>query len=265
MTTSEIIGYVASAFIGISLGLVGGGGSILTVPVLVYLFGINSVLATAYSLFIVGVTSLAGTLPFFKRDLIDIRAALIFSGPSMVSVFLARKFLLPSLPDSFFVFNMTITKESVIMVVFAFMMIAVSYSMISKPFIDTDTVRIPKTQYWIFAIEGLVVGSVTGLVGAGGGFLIIPALVIYAGLPMKTAVGTSLIIIAIKSLFGFLGDVSNMDINWGFILVFSFISIIGIFIGAMMSNRFPLKVLPKVFGWMVLGVAIYILIRELLV
>ncbi len=222
MTLIEIIGYISAAFIGISLGLIGGGGSILTVPVLVYLMGISPVTATAYSLFIVGFSSLIGGINYARKGLVDYKTGIVFTIPAFIAVYLTRLLLIPALPKTwFFIGNLEITLSIGIMVIFALLMIAASYSMIKDRKTlkeDLNSTKVPqKFNYSLIIVEGLVVGTLTGLVGAGGGFLIIPALVILAKLPMKEAIGTSLLIIAVKSLIGFVGDVqAGGNIDWRF-------------------------------------------------
>lgn len=261
----EIIGYFSAVVIGISLGLIGGGGSILTVPVLVYLFKIDKILATSYSLFIVGITSLLGTTTYHKNGLINLKTALIFGTPSIIAVFITRRYLLPFIPNEMGDLGfILITKELLIMVLFAVMMIAASYSMIKKPKFKNESLRNePQVfNYPLIAIEGLVVGTLTGLVGAGGGFLIIPALVILSKLPMKEAIGTSLLIIAAKSLIGFTGELSQINIDWTFLLLISLLSIGGLFIGMTLSKKIDGDKLKPAFGWFVLIMGVYILISE---
>ncbi|MDO1448391.1 sulfite exporter TauE/SafE family protein [Rhodocytophaga aerolata] len=264
MTALEIIGYAASVMIGLSLGLIGGGGSILTVPVLVYLLGVNPVLATAYSLFVVGATSLVGSFSFMKRKLVDYRTALVFALPSFISVFLTRKYLVPAIPDPVFTLgSFEVTKSIAIMVFFALVMVAASISMIRSKRKEEETSGEIKYNYPLIGVEGALVGVLTGIVGAGGGFLIIPALVIVARLPMKMAVGTSLLIIAAKSLVGFLGDISNQPINWTFMLLFTALSVGGIFIGSYLSTKINSDHLKRGFGWFVLLMGFYIMLKEL--
>src|ERR1043165_929717 len=185
----EIAGYIAAILIGISLGLIGGGGSILTVPVLVYLMGVNPVLATAYSLFIVGTTSLAGALPKYGQGLVDIRTAIVFGTPSIIAVFATRKFLIPEIPaEVFSVDGVVITKSILLMLLFAVLMLAASFSMIRDKKVQQENADKQHFNYPLIMLEGAVVGMLTGLVGAGGGFLIIPALVLLSKLPMKKAV-----------------------------------------------------------------------------
>jgi uncharacterized membrane protein YfcA len=260
----EYIGYLASILIGISLGLIGGGGSILTVPVLVYLFAVDAVTATAYSLFIVGLTSAVGSFDYFRKGLVNIRTAIVFGIPSIVAVFLTRAYIVPAIPKEIFsIGEFTITKSILLMLLFAVLMIAASYSMIKKDKKPTaETSGKQEFNYPLILIEGLVVGALTGLVGAGGGFLIIPALVVLSKLPMKEAVGTSLVIIAAKSLIGFFGESSETVIQWGFLALVSVFAIGGIFVGTALSKRIDGAKLKPAFGWFVLVMGIYIIIKE---
>ncbi|MCF8202814.1 MAG: sulfite exporter TauE/SafE family protein [Crocinitomicaceae bacterium] len=262
-----IFGLLSSTVIGISLGLIGGGGSILTVPVLVYLFKVDPVLATAYSLFIVGLSSLVGAFPKYKAGMIDLKTAVVFGIPSIIAVFLTRKVLVPAIPATLFeVGGISVTKALAMMILFAVLMVAASVSMIRDKKKEETLSSEPRVfNYPMILLEGAVVGVLTGLVGAGGGFLIIPALVMLSKLPMKQAVGTSLLIIAAKSLIGFTGDVSenaaNMD--WVLLSIVTGLAIIGIFIGNQLSKKVDGAALKKGFGWFVLVMGIYIIIKEL--
>lgn len=264
MDVNLILGYIGALFIGAILGLIGGGGSILTVPVLVYLLYMNPIIATAYSLFIVGVSSLFGAIKNIQKGLVDFRTAIVFSIPAFIAVYSTRKFIVPRIPEKlFFVGDYEVTRDLGIMVFFAMIMLLASISMI---FIKREDVNeeetIVKYNYPMITIEGLVVGIITGLIGAGGGFLIIPALVLLAKLPMKKAVATSLLIIAIKSLIGFIGDVENLEIDWNFLLTFTSISVVGMFIGIYLNKFIDGKKLKKGFGWFVFIMGIYIIIKE---
>lgn len=267
----EIIGYIASLIIGISLGLIGGGGSILTVPVLVYLFGVEPVLATAYSLFIVGLSSLVGAFPKYKQGLVNLKTALIFGIPAITAVYATRRFIVPLIPAHVFsIGDFVITKNILMMVLFAILMVFASVSMIREKNKNgngngngNETEGEQKFNYPLILLEGAVVGMLTGLVGAGGGFLIIPALVLLSKLPMKQAVGTSLLIIAAKSLIGFTGDLSHYTMDWKLLLIVTALAIAGIFIGDGLSKKIDGNKLKKGFGWFVLVMGIYIIIKEL--
>ncbi len=262
----ESIGFAASIVMGLSLGLIGGGGSILTVPILVYLFGVDPVLSTAYSLFVVGLTSLVGSISHFKSGNVHLKTAAVFGLPSILSVYATRKFIVPIIPDPFFsIGSLTFTKPLFVMVLFAILMLLASISMIRKPKKETCESKGVNYNYPLIFVEGLLVGGVTGLVGAGGGFLIIPALVLLAGLPMKQAVGTSLLIIGLKSLIGFTGDLgSGQLIDYRFMLLFSAFAMVGILVGSYFTRFIPNEKLKPVFGWFVLVMGLYILGKELL-
>jgi len=261
----EYLGYFSSILIGVALGLIGGGGSILTVPVLVYLFAVDAVAATAYSLFIVGLTSAVGSVSYFKNKLVNIKTAVIFGIPSIIAVFMTRAYLVPAIPKTVVTLgDFVVTKSILMMLLFAILMIAASYSMIKKSVKTTETTEPQKFNYPLILIEGVVVGVLTGLVGAGGGFLIIPALVILSKLPMKEAVGTSLVIIAAKSLIGFFGEGGETTMNWNLLLSVTAFAIIGIFIGTMLAKKIDGNKLKPAFGWFVLIMGIYIIIKETL-
>ena len=248
------------------MGLVGGGGSILTVPALVYLLGLNPVISTAYSLFVVGVTALVGAFQNLRKGLVDVRTAFVFAVPAFIAVYLTRRYLIPIIPEHLFsIGSLEITRDIGIMVFFAILMLVASYSMIAGK--DNGTNGKNSTisyNYPLIITEGLAVGLATGIVGAGGGFLIIPALVLLAGLPMKKAVGTSLLIIALKSLIGFIGDIENLSIDWPFLLSFTVVSILGIFIGIWLTHYISGTRLKKGFGWLTLIMALVILTQELI-
>ncbi len=260
----DLAGYIASVFIGISLGLIGGGGSILTVPVLVYLFGIEAGLATIYSLFIVGLTSMVGAVSYFRKGFVDTHAVMLFGFPSVIAVFLTRHYLLPVIPDSILsVSSFTLTKNMLFMLLFAVLMLLASYSMIKKD-VGVKAGKARPLNYLLIITEGMMVGMVTGLIGAGGGFLLIPALVKLLKLPVKTAVGTSLLIVVINSLTGFLFSLVDTTINWPFLMGISTIAATGILIGTYMASMIDSKKLKRVFGWFVLLMGIYVLVKELI-
>ena len=259
----NIYGVIGALLIGIVLGLTGGGGSILTVPIMVYVLSVNPVTSTAYSLFVVGSTALAGSIRNAQKGMIEYRTAIVFAIPAFIAVFITRKFIIPSIPDILFNFNnFVVSKDLSIMVFFSILMLFASISMI-KGRKEVEVKKDAKFNYPLIIIEGFVVGILTGLVGAGGGFLIIPALVLFANLPMKRAVATSLLIISVKSLFGFLGDIGNVDINWDFLLSFTSLSVVGIIIGIWLNNFIDGKKLKKAFGYFVLIMSIFIIVKEL--
>lgn len=257
----EILGYVGALFIGLVLGLTGGGGSILTVPILVYLMGINPVTATAYSLFIVGTTSTFGAIQNYRKNLIDIKNGFIFAIPSFIAVYLTRKYIVPEIPKVIIESPILITKNTFLMLFFAVIMIFGALSVLKKKSQDTNNEE--KRNLILIGIQTFTIGIIIGLVGAGGGFLIIPSLILFAKLPMRKAVGTSLFIIAMNSLVGFMGDVQNLEIDWLFLLTFSAISVVGIFVGMYLTKYTNESQLKKIFAYFVLLMAAIILLKEM--
>ncbi len=256
----EVFGYIASALIGISLGVIGGGGSILTVPVLVYLFGLSATTSTSYSLFIVGLTALVGSFSYFRRSEVDLRVAVSFGAPSILAVYLTRSLVMPRLPDQIG----GLKRDTLLLILFAILMILASAGMI-RPQKVAPQESVAGSPGWIVLAEGLGVGFLTGLLGAGGGFLIIPVLVLLARLPMKTAIGTSLVIIAFKSLIGFGGDLQRAAaIDWGLLLTISGIAILGIAIGTWLSRRVSGEKLKPAFGFFVLVLGTLLILKETL-
>ena len=257
----EIVGYVGALFIGLVLGLTGGGGSILTVPILVYLMSINPVTATAYSLFIVGTTSTFGAIQNYRKNLVDIKNGFIFAIPSFIAVYLTRKYIVPEIPKIIIESPILITKDTFLMLFFAVIMVFGALSVLKKKSQNTNSEE--KRNLFLIGIQTFTIGIIIGLVGAGGGFLIIPSLILFAKLPMRKAVGTSLFIIAMNSLVGFIGDVQNLEIDWLFLLTFSVISVVGIFIGMYLTKYTNESQLKKIFAYFVLVMAAIILLKEM--
>lgn len=257
----EILGYVGALFIGLVLGLTGGGGSILTVPILVYLMSVSPVTATAYSLFIVGTTSTFGAIQNYRKNLVDIKNGFIFAIPSFIAVYLTRKFIVPRIPEIIIESPILITKNTFLMLFFAVIMIFGALSVLKKKSQDNNNEE--KRNLILIGIQTFTIGIIIGLVGAGGGFLIIPSLILFAKLPMRKAVGTSLFIIAMNSLVGFIGDVQNLVIDWLFLLTFSAISVVGIFLGMYLTKHTNESQLKKIFAYFVLVMAAIILLKEM--
>ena len=259
----ELLGYFAAIVIGLVMGLIGGGGSILSVPIFVYVFGFDPITATTLSLFVVGVTSLVGSVGFMKEKLIDFQTALIFGIPSVLGVLFSRRLVLPHLPD--YIINrwgITLTKDMFLLLPFAVLMLIASFKMIRK----NERPRLQNfedTNYTILISQGLLVGIITGLIGAGGGFLIVPALVMLLGVNMKKAVATSLFIISMNSILGFVSTMEMVSHDWRFLLIFSGLSVLGIFIGIAVSKKMDGRKLKPLFGWVVLGMGIFIIIKEI--
>ncbi len=257
----ELFGYFGALCIGLILGLTGGGGSILTVPILVYVMLIDPIIATAYSLFIVGTTSAFGAVQNYRKGLVDIKNGFLFAIPSFIAVYITRRFLVPLIPDTILEQPFLLTKSTFLMVFFAVIMVLAAISMLKKKKEVVETAGNIAISTLLF--QTFTIGIIIGLVGAGGGFLIIPSLVLFAKLPMKKAVGTSLFIIAMNSLIGFLGDVQTIKIDWKFLSSFTGISIIGIFIGIYLNKYVNESQLKKGFAYFVLFMATFILVKEL--
>lgn len=325
------LGFASALLMGASLGLVGGGGSLLTVPVLVYFFGLSPVAATGESLFVVGVVSLAGALRSMRSGQLSYRTALLFALPSFTAVWLTRHFLLPHLPavlmtvqgrditaDVAFAASLAIgvtmaaffllrgeirenprawrvialmvpaaatvfvlrqfaiprlpehwvelhgfllTKDKALMLLFAMMMLVAAAAMLS-PARDVDAEARPQGLLRLGG-QGILVGLLTGLVGAGGGFLIVPALVLFAGLPMRRAVGTSLLIITINSLVGFTSQTSLQSPEWNRLLPFTGLALIGLASGAHYADRLPNRALRQGFAYGVAALGMAVLTAEL--
>jgi uncharacterized membrane protein YfcA len=257
-----IIGHILAIAIGLSLGLIGGGGSILAVPILVYVMGLNSKIAIAMSLVIVGTVSIIGAIPHWRQGNINFKTAILFTPAAMMGAYLGAKVTaLPFITDTFQ------------LICFGIIMVIASVFMIRKASQKTDTQNVglktsgkssaPKFPPWLAILfQALVVGVITGFVGVGGGFLIIPALVLWAGIPMKEAIGTSLVIIAANSTTGFLGYVTQVTIDWNLVISFIIAASAGIILGAYLTKYIDAKKLQKSFGYFVLAVAIFVLIKR---
>ncbi|SHL17369.1 hypothetical protein SAMN05444266_102307 [Chitinophaga jiangningensis] len=259
-----LLGYIASLLIGISLGLIGGGGSILTMPVMVYLFGVSPLMATSYSLFIVGSTSMVGAVQQFFQGKVNVRMGLLFAVVSMVTVFIARKWVVPFIPLHIAtVFGVQITKSVLTMLLFAALMVVAAIFMMKGKQPKEDNLQLTQSiNLRQLVIFGIGIGLITGILGAGGGFLLIPAMVLILHLPMKTAVGTSLLVIALNSLIGFMGNIGDAGMDWKLLSTVTILAVAGIFLGTLLSRKIPGNSLKKGFGWFVLLMGIYILVKE---
>ncbi|MDK2762367.1 MAG: sulfite exporter TauE/SafE family protein [Alteromonas macleodii] len=264
-----ILGYIAAVLMGMVLGVIGGGGSILTVPILVYLMGVTPDVATGYSLLIVGATAAFGAVRYFKEGLVDVKASILFAVPSIIAVYLTRAFLMPAIPETISVQSLTIDKNLGIMVLFAMLMLASAAMMLKKAYSKsapaTQVVENKQPNVGLIVIEGAVVGVVTGILGAGGGFLIIPALVLILGMPMKNAVGASLFIIALKSLLGFIGDLqAGIQLEMPLLPLMLVATFIGMAVSTKVAGKLDGAALQKFFAFFTLVIAVFIMTKELL-
>ena len=237
-------------FMGSVLGLLGGGGSILTVPILAYVAGMPAGEAIASSLVVVGITSVVGAANHAKRGGVEWRTGLIFGGVAMVGAFVGGRLAV-------------FVPGWLLLALFAGLMVVTSIMMLRKGKKSPDHVP-SKASVPMIAVEGFLVGAVTGLVGAGGGFLVVPALVILGGLPMHKAIGTSLLVIAMKSAAGVAGHLTHVDVNWGLTMTVAGFAVAGSIVGARYSSKIPAEVLRVVFAWFVLIMGTFILSKELL-
>ena len=264
----EFIAYILALFVGITLGLVGAGGSILTLPILVKIAGIEPKHATTYSLFIVGFTAMIGAINYYRKGLLHVKTAAIFVLPSVTIILLMRRIIMPMLPVDFYEFDNFILKtNTVIIVIFSIVMFFAALNMIrnKRQSNENQDIKDINFNYKAIFFQGIVIGFLTGLVGAGGGFLILPSLGRFAKLPIRLTIGTSLVIIAVNSFSGFVTDLVAIDfvLEWDFLLIFSAIAGTGIFIGMYISNYINAVQLKKIFGWFVLCMAIYFLTKEI--
>lgn len=258
----EIVGYISLFFVGLVLGTMGGGGSILSVPILVYLFSVDVVTASAYSLFVVGITSLVGTLLKLDRKMVNIQTGLTFGIPSLIAIFMTRAWLIPWLPEVIWqVHTLVLTKRAMILGLFAILMILAASALIFRKSSATTKEKHNGSIYLIMI--GLLTGLLTGMVGAGGGFLIIPALVYCAGMDFKEAIGTTLLIITFNSLIGFSGHVLNHSINWFFLMSITLLAIGGIVVGTRLTLKVSSQSLRKALGCLVMLMGTGILLREI--
>lgn len=260
----EYLGYLAAIVMGVVLGAIGGGGSILTVPILVYLFGQEASAATGYSLLIVGLTATYGAVSYYRQGLIEVKAAITFAIPSIIAVYLTRAFLMPAIPDVILTSPFVLEKNLAIMVSFAILMLLSAYMMLTK---DNSKMKSSGKAHSpiLIVLEGALVGVATGMLGAGGGFLIIPALVLLMGMEMKKAVGASLLIISLKSLIGFTGDLqAGISLDWMLIGKIIAFTILGMWLATKIANKIESNKLQKGFGVFTLVIAIFILVKELI-
>lgn len=259
-----IVGYFLAILIGMILGLVGGGGSMLTLPLLVYVFKVDIILATGYTMFIVGLTSAVGSFTYIKNGWVDVKKAMAFGIPSIIVVFVVRNWVVPEIPEVLISTDeFQLSQQSFIMLFFALLMLVASVMMIKKTK-PIESMADASMNLKMIVVNGVVVGGVSGFVGAGGGFLIIPALVIFSNLPMREAIGTSLVIITANSIVGFMGEFGNQNLDWYLLMSVTLATVIGIFVGIKVSSKIDGAKLKPAFGWFVLVMGAYIIIKETL-
>ena len=266
MALIELLGYLSFLFVGVSLGLLGGGGAIIIIPILVYLLKKDTITATSYSLFIVSTSAFIGFYRNIKKQLIDFRTGIIFGIPDLIATYLIRRFIVPSFPETLFTIGtISVSRDMGIMIFFAIVIFIASFTMIisHKP-VSKDNLNNNPLNYYMILGNGIFIGVITGFIGIGGGFLIVPALVLLANLSIKKAVGTSLMIIATKSAIGFIGSLqAGLIIEWKFLFIYTILAIVGVFIGQWLTNHIPSQKLKRLFGFFALIMATFIIVKEL--
>ncbi|HSZ34950.1 MAG TPA: sulfite exporter TauE/SafE family protein [Puia sp.] len=252
-----------SISIGMSLGLIGAGGSILTIPALVYILKIDPLTSSVYSMFIVGTSSLVGGIKSFSKNLVDFKIVTLFGIPSLVGVLIARNIIYPSIPAQLqLINNFTVSKSALFMFCIFVIMFYVGIKMLIKSKKDSTPEKSKDSKSILLPVQGLFIGTLTALLGIGGGFLIVPALFFWTNLSIKKTIGTTLLIIAINALVSFLVSYSKTILNWQFLLLFSAGSMIGMFLGIKTRDSITGIHLTKIFGWLVLSISLFIAYKE---
>ena len=266
MSILELAGYLMVFIIGVVMGMIGAGGSILTSSVLIYVFSINPVLSASYTLLNVGTISMVGVVQYFRKDQVDIRTGILFALPALLVVFLMRRLIMPAIPSCICqVGKFELTKELLVMIVFALVMILVSWSMIRQPVPEENT-RQNKRSGMAMILPGGLAGIITGFTGAGGGFVIVPALILFTGLDIKKAIGTSLFIISINTASGFIGDYSSgVQYDWSFLFKLISVTVAGMVFSGFLANRISNSKLRRVFGITILIIGCWIVVKELMI
>lgn len=266
METFQLIGYAGAFAIGLVMGTTGSGGSAMAVPIFNYLFLMDMHSTTAHSLFVVGMSASAGVLLNLRKHRLDWQLSFLFAIPMAITVYLVRRFLLPSIPDVLFhlpTYELTITRDLTIMVLFGVLMAIAAILTIKDGKAKIPVQQEIKKHPLPVLFFGMLIGVITGITGTGGGFLIVPVLVVFLRLPIKKAIAISLMIIALKSFMGFIGDVGSVEIDWILLLSFTAISLTGMTIGIQSSHLIAEKNLKKGFGYVVLGISLLVLCKEM--
>jgi len=260
----ETAGFALTVVIGLLVGLFGGGGSILTVPVLVYLFAVPAAGATTYSLALVSITSLVAAVPSVRQKKIAYQKTLQFGIPSLIALYTVRAYVLPAIPLHFDLWGCSMEKNTFTMLFFSALMLASGIFMIRKKKNNTEC---PDCRYNPFVLmgAGLLEGLITGIVGAGGGFIIVPVLMVFGKLSLKQAVANSLVIIGVKSFIGFLGspDLSGLDLF--FLAKIVLIASVGMYLGIKLNKKLDSQQLKPVFGYFIILMGVAVLLKELVV
>jgi uncharacterized membrane protein YfcA len=253
----------ASLGIGLSLGFIGAGGSILTIPVFVYILKKDPLSSSVYSMFVVGIASMAGAIESIYNKMVDFRAMLMFGIPSIAGVLIARRLIFPSVPAELFsIGSFTLSKNILFMLCLALLMSLSAIRMLKGPVNKSEAAQVEQPAIPALVLRGLLVGILAGLLGVGGGFLIVPALYFLAGLPVKRAIGTALLIITFNALFGFFTSFQSINLEWPLLIKFSCGAVLGILIGTKLSSKMPGERVKKIFGYCVLCMSFYIVYKQ---
>lgn len=264
MEVHLIIGYFLAIVTGMILGALGGGGSILILPIFVYIFGFDPLQAIVYSLFVIALSSTVGAFSHYKKGNVNLKIVLLFGLSSIASVLVTRKFIVPNLPDVIFTVGDFELKQSVfLLIIFALLMIGAALVMLKKNKDSKQEQQKVKISWLGLIVQGILIGLLTGLVGAGGGFLIVPALIYFTRVSIRIAIGTSLSIIACNTSIGFLGSINDFTIDWTFLIVFASLMIVGILSGIRIAAKLDQAKLKKAFAFLILAVAVFMITKEL--
>lgn len=258
MELSLIFGYTLAISVGLTMGIMGSGGSILTLPIFVYLFHIEPIHALDYSLFTISIISLIGSIGHVYKKEIDFKTTALFILPSLLAVYITKQYILPSIPDSFSLHQNSISKDQIIMSFFSILILVSAFAMLKKRNNINRSRRVPN-PIALLIIIGFITGLLTGLVGAGGGFIIVPALVLLMKINIKQATAASLFIITINATFGLLSNFKHLDqINWTILIIFTGITLIGLMIGFQLKTKLKPENLKVVFGYFIGAIGIVI-------
>lgn len=259
----EVVGYLLAFIVGLVMGLIGAGGSILSSGLMIYIFGLNPMISASYTLLNVGIISLVGSIQYYRKDLVQIRTGLLFAAPAIVTVLYMRAYVVPSIPHIIFESgSMAFSKDLFVKLVFAILMIIIAWNMITKKTVETQKAN--NLNAWMVTLIGIIVGLLTGIVGVGGGFMIVPALLFFTGLNVKTAVGTSLFIITLNTGVGFFGDfAAGVVYNWAFLIKFISLTVLGMLISGLVVHKVQTEKIKKLFAIVMLFLGTWIIFKEL--
>ena len=254
----EIAGYIAAVLIGVSLGLLGSGGSILSLPALIFFFGLEPILATTYSLFIVGVPAIVGSVKQMFAGNIVWKKLFLFGIRSSLGVVVARSFVLPRIPENILLASLSIKRGDLLLFLFSLLMLAAAILLLR----NNKGARTQRTSARILLLLGFLIGFTAGFLGAGGGFLIVPALLFFGGLTFKEATAMSLTLVGVQCLVGFIADLSQMQIpDLQLLITFTILTLAGMLIGLRFQSRADVFFLKKILALIILLIGLVLLLN----